>query len=173
MYDVLRLIKKKKKSLNVISHKDWRSVVVVRLEQVSASQRMTKDLLRTRMMLAEICTGKKLTSHSYIHFTWLFMVLINSHLLKVLWHSSSRSFPNISPISFMQPERQVFSFKLCKMLFSAHFTQQYGTRGYLHPAKWLPNNLMAITCIHTCMLKPLNPTCTEILITDNREKWLC
>lgn len=59
----------------IFTHKSLRrSVCFSRLEPVSASLIMTKVLLRTRMMLAEICTGKTLpsSSNNSILVTWVF-----------------------------------------------------------------------------------------------------
>ena len=73
---VLRSIVRKKNNPDLTFHhlmRMWEYVLMSlweivlyssRLEQVSASRRMRGVSLRTRMMLAEICTGKTLPSHS-------------------------------------------------------------------------------------------------------------
>lgn len=98
-------------------------LVCFRLEPASASLKMTKVLLRTRMTLAEISTGLRSSS---VFSLCLFFCCLTLHLflslsLKVLWRSSSSSFLSISPMSFMPLERQVLPFRPYKSVLFTHF----------------------------------------------------
>lgn len=68
-----------------------------RLEQVSASLMMTKVLLRTRMMLAEICTGKMLLSNSNVIESHKCVLYTNSFIISIFLLSALTQFFQIFP----------------------------------------------------------------------------
>lgn len=108
-----------------------------RLEQVSASLKMTEVSLRTRMMLAEICTSKIWPSnlHLVISFIFTVMIVTNSFSYSPLFFY--KCFDTVLPdLSWISVQWVLRNWRGQKIIFP-HFTEQYDTSSYLNRATWL------------------------------------
>lgn len=108
-----------------------------RLEQVSASLKMTEVSLRTRMMLAEICTSKIWPSNLHVVISFIFTVMIvtNSFSYSPLFYY--KCFDTVLPdLSWISVQWVLRNWRGQKIIFP-HFTEQYDTSSYLNRATWL------------------------------------
>lgn len=144
-------IKKKKQyylkcNFHLVLLKHWGSVGIFlfsffsslsRLEQVSASLKMTEVSLRTRMMLAEICTSKIWPSNLHVVISFIFTVMIVTNSFSYSPLFFYKCFDTVLPdLSWISVQWVLRNWRGQKIIFP-HFTEQYDTSSYLNRATWL------------------------------------